>query len=179
MSIEAEQIEDWIGAEVVNPDGERLGKVAEVYYRGLDPVIVEVRSGVIGRKLALAALAGATVSMKHLRLNHATTIPSDGGVTAEALAELVQTDPQLANVTADTVESGTQRKERILAAQQAATYATTLESDATSRRQEAEVSAKVAREAAERATAAQKASDDAAELAIKARARADNLQRTL
>jgi hypothetical protein len=77
------------------------------------------------------------------------------------------------------VESGTQRKERILAAQQAATYATTLESDATSRRQEAEVSAKVAREAAERATAAQKASDDAAELAIKARARADNLQRTL
>ena len=44
MSVEAEQLDEWIGAEVVDPEGEKLGKVAEVYYRGNDPLVIDTAS---------------------------------------------------------------------------------------------------------------------------------------
>ena len=60
MSVEAEELQDWIGAEVVDPAGEKLGKIAEVFYRDGEPLVIEIRSGIAGRKHHLAALRGAT-----------------------------------------------------------------------------------------------------------------------
>ena len=62
MSVEAEGLEDWIGAEVLDPAGEKLGKVAEVFYGDGEPLVVEIRSGIAGRKHHLAALRGAGLS---------------------------------------------------------------------------------------------------------------------
>jgi hypothetical protein len=73
-------LQEWIGDEVVDPAGEKLGKVAEVFYRGNEPLVIEIRSGIAGRKHHLAELRGATVSKSHLRLSSSELVPTDGGL---------------------------------------------------------------------------------------------------
>jgi hypothetical protein len=179
MSIEAEQLDEWIGSEVVDPDGVKLGKVAEVYYHGADPVIVEVRSGITGRNRSLSALAGATVSMKHLRLTGADSVATGGGISTEALEQLAAHDPRLTGVTAEQLESGSERAARVKAAEDAAAHATVLEAEAAHRKEEALIAANVAREAADRAAALEQARADAVDLAERARSQAEDLQRRL
>lgn len=60
MDIEA--IEEWIGREVCGPDGEKLGKLKEVYFEGDTATVGEVKPGVLSRKRLLVPLTDATVT---------------------------------------------------------------------------------------------------------------------
>ena len=67
-----EHIEDWRGQVVVDRDGETLGKLDEVYYApGTDrPVLIAIKSGLLGRKASLVPLHGATAGRDHLQVAH-------------------------------------------------------------------------------------------------------------
>jgi len=66
-----EGIADWVGREVVDREGEKVGKLAEVYYDTTDsePAFVSVKSGTFGRSHSLAPLKGATLARDYVRLD--------------------------------------------------------------------------------------------------------------
>jgi hypothetical protein len=59
-----------------------------VFYPGSSPLVIEIRSGIAGRKHHLAALRGATVSKSHLRLSSSDVVPTDDGLGAGELQQL-------------------------------------------------------------------------------------------
>ncbi len=175
MSVEAEALDDWIGSEVLDANGEKLGKVTEVYYRGPDALVVEFRSGLIGHKFHLAGLSGATVSTSYLRLGVNETIATDSGLDAEALELLARTDGRVEGLPLDQLESGSDRRERLAAAREAAAHADALELDATRSAEAAEIAAQQARDSAKRAAEADQAKVKAQQAATAARQRANDL----
>jgi hypothetical protein len=70
--VRAQRIEDWLGQRVVDRDGEDLGKLDDVFYDAESgaPVLISVRSGLLGRKSALVPLDGATVNRDQLQVAH-------------------------------------------------------------------------------------------------------------
>jgi PRC-barrel domain len=66
-----EGIAEWIGRDVVDRDGEKVGKLEEVYYDTTDqaPTFVDIKSGAFGRSHSVAPLAGATLSRDYVRLD--------------------------------------------------------------------------------------------------------------
>ena len=68
--MDIERIEDWRGQQVVDGDGEKIGKLEDVYrpVGGGDPAFASVKTGLMGRKLTLVPLQGATVARDHIRL---------------------------------------------------------------------------------------------------------------
>jgi hypothetical protein len=177
MSVEAEQLDEWIGAEVVDPAGEKLGKVAEVFYRGNEPLVIEIRSGIAGRKHHLAALRGATVSKSHLRLSSSEVVQTDGGLGAGELEQLGGQDDRLQNLAVDDLEGGQARDERRKAAEQAAANADALDREARAREQEAKRAAGAAHDAASNAKDADQARARAEAKAQAAHREADELGR--
>jgi sporulation protein YlmC with PRC-barrel domain len=90
-----ERIEDWRGEQVIDADGEQLGKVEEIFFEAGsgEPLLLSIRSGLLGRKLRLAPLAGATLGKSHVRLaankeqfERAPEIPGDRPLDGEVLA---------------------------------------------------------------------------------------------
>jgi PRC-barrel domain protein len=71
--MEIERIEDWVGADVVDPAGEKVGKLEDLYYASGydDPVAASVKTGTIGKSLTLVPLDKASVTRSYLRVNHA------------------------------------------------------------------------------------------------------------
>jgi sporulation protein YlmC with PRC-barrel domain len=66
-----ERIEEWRGEAVIDADGEQLGKLEDVYFDSAsgEPLLVSVRSGgLLGRKVRLAPLEGATLGRNHVRI---------------------------------------------------------------------------------------------------------------
>ena len=177
MSVEAEELQEWIGAEVVDPAGEKLGKIAEVFYRGNEPLVIEIRSGIVGRKHHLAALSGATVSKSHLRLSSSEVVPTDGGLSAQELEQLAGQDDRLQKLSVDDLEGGRARDERRKAAEEAAANADGLDREATAREQEAKRAAAVANDAASKAHDADQARERAEAKAQAARREAEELGR--
>jgi hypothetical protein len=175
MSVEAEALDDWIGSEVLDASGEKLGKVTEVFYKGPDALVVEFRSGLIGHKFHLAGLSGATVSTSYLRLGVNETIATDSGLDAEALELLARTDGRVEGLPLAELESGTDRRERLAAAQEAAAHADALELDATRRAEEAQIAAKQSRDSAKHAAEAEQAKVKAEKAAKAARKQANEL----
>lgn len=70
--MEIERIEDWVGADVVDPAGEKLGKLEDLYYPpgSDDPVAAAVKHGALGKSLSLVPLDGASVTRSYLRVAH-------------------------------------------------------------------------------------------------------------
>jgi hypothetical protein len=65
-----EDIKGWRGETVLGPDGEKHGKLEEVFYDTETdlPAFAAVKSGTLSRKLTLVPLAGASVGRSHLRV---------------------------------------------------------------------------------------------------------------
>jgi hypothetical protein len=65
-----ERIEEWRGEPVIDPDGEQIGKLDEVFYDAVsgEPLLLAVRSGMLRSRSRLVPLAGATVGRAHLRV---------------------------------------------------------------------------------------------------------------
>jgi hypothetical protein len=68
-TIAVEDIKDWRGQDVLGSDGDKLGKLDEVYYDTETdaPAFGAVKSGLLGKKVTLVPLAGATVGQSHVR----------------------------------------------------------------------------------------------------------------
>ena len=68
--IPVERLADWRGADVLDPQGDKLGKIESVWYDGEtdDPAFVGVKSGLIGKKVQLVPLRGASIGRNHVRL---------------------------------------------------------------------------------------------------------------
>jgi hypothetical protein len=157
MSIEAEQLQTWIGAEVLDGSGEKLGKLEEVYFRGDLPVAVGIRSGLVGHKHHAAALRGATVSRDSLHLDAAAApvATSDAErLGPEQLTKLAAQDDRLLGVDPGDLEGWHARGERLAAEAHARSDAEKLEAQASQR-------AVVEAAAALRATEADRQAHDA------------------
>jgi sporulation protein YlmC with PRC-barrel domain len=70
--INIEHIEDWRGKEVLDTAGESLGKLQEVYFdKGSGtPILLSVKTGLLGRKAKLIPIDGAGVGPDYLRVVH-------------------------------------------------------------------------------------------------------------
>jgi len=170
MSVRAEHLQDWIGAEVLAPAGEPLGKIAEVFYHGNDPMLIEIRSGLVGRKHHVATLRGATVAKDHLRLATELLVQTDHGLGDVELERLAGEDDRLRGLTTDDLESTQARDDRQRAATQASAHADELERTASLREHEA-------RQAVAAADTAATQADDAHEQHAQAQAEAEAARR--
>lgn len=70
--MEIERIDDWVGSDVVDPGGEKVGKLEDLYYApGSDePVAAAVKYGTLGKSVSIVPLTGATVTRSYMRINH-------------------------------------------------------------------------------------------------------------
>lgn len=68
--ITVEDIKEWRGNDVIDPQGEKLGKLEEVYYDTETdvPSFAAVKSGTLSKHITLVPLAAATVGQDHVRV---------------------------------------------------------------------------------------------------------------
>jgi sporulation protein YlmC with PRC-barrel domain len=68
--MEIEQIEEWEGQDVVDCDGEKIGKLEDIYFEAgsREAVFGCVKTGMLGRRHFLVPLGNATVSREHVRV---------------------------------------------------------------------------------------------------------------
>lgn len=133
MSVEAQQLQTWIGAEVLDGAGQKLGKLEEVYFLDGLPLAVGIRSGLVGHKHRVATLRGATVSRDSLHLDAASaTVPAGDTerLGAEQLTKLAAQDDRLLAVEPVDVEGWHARIERFAAEAQAQAEAEKLSAEA-------------------------------------------------
>ena len=69
--IPVENIGDWRGQDVVDANGDKLGKLEEVYYDGEtdEPVFAAVKSGLVSKSLTFVPLARASVGRDYVRVD--------------------------------------------------------------------------------------------------------------
>jgi hypothetical protein len=69
-TIAVEDVKDWRGQDVLDPQSEKLGKLDEVFYdTDTDqPAFAAVRSGTLSKHLTLVPLGGATVGRDYVRV---------------------------------------------------------------------------------------------------------------
>ncbi|HUA75814.1 MAG TPA: PRC-barrel domain-containing protein [Solirubrobacteraceae bacterium] len=174
-----EQISEWLGQEVVDVEGESLGKLEDVYYarEEAEPRMGLVKSGLFGRKHTFVPLQGATVGREHVRIAY----------TSQQIAQAsdaVELDPgerlagasaqQLAGaygvqLAAEDLDSANALEQRRAAAQEAEEHAAKLEAEAQQRAQGADEAQTSAREQSAQA-------EEAAQAAREARAEAERLR---
>jgi len=90
----AENLRDWHGQKVIDPEGDKIGDLEGVYVDTAtdEPAFVTVRVGFLGRyRLAFVPVAGATVTPDAVRVRYgkklageAPTIDTNGELTAAA-----------------------------------------------------------------------------------------------
>lgn len=93
MAFMAENIRDWQGKNVVDPEDHKIGDLEAVYVDTVtdEPSFLTVTVGIIGRRrLAFVPLDGATVAPDHVRVRYgrdlvkeAPSIDTDGELPAE------------------------------------------------------------------------------------------------
>jgi PRC-barrel domain len=71
VMIVVEDIKEWRGQDVVDAQGQKLGKLEEIYFDTETdrPAFAAVKSGTLTRHLTLLPLAGATVGRDHLSVS--------------------------------------------------------------------------------------------------------------
>lgn len=88
---EADNIRDWREHEVIDPDGDRIGRLEAVYVDTAtdQPAVASVQVGIIGRhRLTFVPLDGATVGPSYVRVRYPKKLVRD--------APAIDTDGELA-----------------------------------------------------------------------------------
>jgi len=69
--IPVENITDWRAQDVVDPSGEKLGKLEEIHYDGEtdEPAFAAVKTGLVSTSLTLVPLLRASVGRDYLRVD--------------------------------------------------------------------------------------------------------------
>lgn len=171
MSIQAQSLETWIGAQVQDRDGDKVGKVSDVFFRGEEPLVVAISSGLGGRKHHLAILRGSNVTFDSLDLavSQDQLVKGDGTLTKEALAELAEQDSRLKELDLAVIEGYQEREARRQAADAAREKADKLEAEAAKAAEDEKHAADKAKAAANDAEKARKAREEADKKAREAR----------
>jgi len=179
--IGVEHIEDWRGQAVIDPDGEQLGKLDEVFFDAGSgtPLLIAVKSGLLGRKSTLVPVVDATVGPDYVRVTHRReAVDRAAGIGDEAPLEADQLGA-LGSVYglkfADRVrlESATERDAQRAEAGAARARAEELEADAEHKRVAREAAQEQAAAAGDSAGRAEREADDARQAAADAREHAD------
>ena len=176
-----ERIEAWRGEDVLDAGGEKIGRLEEVYYdpSTQQPVLLSVKSGILGRQLALVPAERATVSRNYVR------VPYTGeqvGHSQGFRAEDELTGEQVAAVGAvfglgwpvdGPLHSASLIERQLIEAEEARRRAEELELDAGRRHEQAHDARRRAAAASEEAQAAERERDQAQAEAEEARRRAE------
>lgn len=111
MGIKVENIADWRGHDVIDPEGSKIGKLQDIYVDTAtdDPMFAVVKIGLLtSQRLAFVPLRDASVSTGYLRVAYsgkdvkkAPAIASGGDLPVEAEVD-VYNHYQLAYQPADT-----------------------------------------------------------------------------
>jgi hypothetical protein len=98
MQPRAENIRDWRGLAVVDPEGHKIGELEAVYYDTAsdEPAFASVQVGMVGRhRLTFVPLDEALVAPEHVKVAYAKklvkdapSIPTDGELPASEEAGL-------------------------------------------------------------------------------------------
>ncbi|WP_026910443.1 PRC-barrel domain-containing protein [Patulibacter minatonensis] len=176
---EIEAIEDWKGQDVVDVAEQKVGKLEDVWFRAdaADPVLISVKSGLLGRKRHLVPLQGSTVTRSFVRVaftedqvSGAPQNDDDARLSADELAAVIAYYGVDVDGAQDAeLESGDARQARIRAAREARAAADKAEQDA-------EAQAVAATEAADRAEAAIAEAEAAKQRSVDAAAHARDLR---
>lgn len=164
MAVTAPQLQSWIGAEVLDAAGEKLGKVDDVYFYGDEPAAVSIRSGLGGRKHHAAVVSGATVTRDNLQLVAVANelVATDAhGLDAAQFSELGSYDVRLRDLQLADLETWTARDERLKAQAEAQAQADELQAQAQRHGEEESAAAARARDADQEAQEAHLARKDA------------------
>src|SRR5919206_3895459 len=80
MLIPVENLTDWRGQDVVDPNGDRLGKLEAIYYDGEtdEPAFAAVRTGMVSKSITLVPLARASVGRDYLRVDRRKAVFKKG-----------------------------------------------------------------------------------------------------
>ncbi len=156
-----EQLEEWLGQEVLDSGGERVGKLDEVYYSGTteEAIFAVVKSGLLGRHASLVPLSGASVGRDYLRLAYSAAQIDQAGSGLSAGETLERDDAQRlgaaygVEVPAESFASASSINERRRAGAEAGARAEELEEQARRRAAEAEQAQSNARDATAEASA--------------------------
>jgi hypothetical protein len=79
MAITIEHIEDWRGTEVRDSAGESLGKAQEIWFDSGTgtPLLVSIKSGLLGRRTKMIPIDGASVGPDYLRVTQSKSAIDD------------------------------------------------------------------------------------------------------
>ena len=71
--IPVENIADWRGQEVVDRNGDKLGKLEDVYFDGEtdEPAFAAVKSGLVNKSITLVPLTRASAGREYVRVDQA------------------------------------------------------------------------------------------------------------
>ena len=180
--VQVERVEEWIGQEVVDPDGEKIGKLEDVFY-DLDtgsPVLGAVKAGIMGRKVHVVPLSGASLGREHVRVAFASgdvkaapAVGDDGDLSGDDEQELFSyynlDTPAGSRSEGTRYETASARKERAAAADAARKRADDLEAQAAKKESQADSLEQRAREAEQAAQDARASAQDARRDAEEAR----------
>jgi hypothetical protein len=179
--MEIEQIEEWAGQDVVDRDGEKIGKLEDVYFEAgtRNALFGCVKAGMLGRRHFLVPIADATVARDHVRVTYdqdqiKAGPQIDPGTTLESAMEQELARHYALDLTAGVhqYESASARAEREAAARAATERAEELEALADSKAAEAREAEASADETQREAQQAHDERDRAERAAAEARAEA-------
>lgn len=186
--MDIERVESWRGQDVLDRDGEKLGKLEDVYVdlASDEPGLAAVKSGLLGRKLRLVPLRDATFARDAVRVTIAKerfeNAPEAGeeGVLERGM-ELTVFDhfalPAPAGDEGPRYESTQAAVARHAEAEEQRRRADELEAAAERRAGEGQEAHRRAQEAQDAARAAEREREDALNEARSARERADEVDR--
>lgn len=114
--MEVDRVEEWIGREVVDADGNKLGKLKEIYYRGDEPEVGEIKTGALSRKRLYVPLTGATfardtVTVDSSSEDHDVSGLEASGPRAQRLAELHEAEAEVARTKIDAEDASARAQE--------------------------------------------------------------------
>jgi PRC-barrel domain len=184
--LNVEQIEDWVGQEVLDSENERVGKLEDVFYStaGGDAVFASVKSGLLGRHSDVVPLASASVGRSYVRVAYTkeqiadanSDVDTSDGVHRESARRLgVAYGIELRQD--EDFESATVINERKQALADARGQADALEEQARRRAAEADAAQGTAQSAHQDATEKSEQSERAQAQAEQARADAERIAR--
>jgi hypothetical protein len=176
-----ERVHEWRGEDVLDADGEKVGRLHEVFYDPAsgEPVLGSVRAGVFGRRSYLVPLAEASAGRGYLRVAHslASIKRAEGGRGAETLdarATRVVSDVYGTAPISGELESRTLIERRRDEAEEARRRADELENAALDRADAVKEAQARADRAAKEADAAEREGESVRQEALEARQQADS-----
>ena len=179
--IGVEHIEAWRGQQVIDPDGQQLGKLDEVFFDTASgtPLMIAVKSGLLGRKSTLVPIDDATVGPDYIRVAHRQEVVERaagiGGESAPDADQLSALGSAYGLKFSDRVqlESATAREAKRAEAEAARARAEDLEADADRKLAAKEAAQEQAATAGDSAGQAEREAEDARRAAADARKQAD------